>query len=75
MCLCANIVATAVAGEDTSSKFVTTIHAIQSGLLKLSALTPVMKVYRGVPDQLELPGKFGGRHGIEYGFMRCVVEP
>ena len=36
-----------LANEDTSSKFVTTIHAVNSGILKLSVLTPVLIVYRG----------------------------
>ena len=52
-------------GEETRGRFVTTIHSINSGILKLSNLTPVLCVYRGasglqLPEQLELPTKFGG---------------
>ena len=54
-----------LAGEETANRFVTTIHSINSGILKLSSLTPVLSVYRGasglrLPDQLEMPTKFGG---------------
>ena len=59
-----------LAGEDTSGRFVTTIHAVNSGILKLSLMTPVMTVFRGasglgLPEQLEAPPKFAGRMGIE----------
>jgi hypothetical protein len=45
---------------------------VNSGIIKLSVLTPVVDVYRGasgmrIPDQLEVANKFGGRLGIEFG--------
>ena len=59
-------------GEVTTGRFVTTIHAINSGIIKLSVLTPVITVYRGMsgltlPRELEIPTKFGSLLGIEYG--------
>ena len=53
----------------------TTIHAVNSGIIKLSALTPVITVFRGasglkLPKQLEIPDKYGSRLGIEYGCVR-----
>ena len=61
-----------LAGNLTTGRFVTTIHAVNSGIIKLSVLTPVVDVYRGaaglkIPDQLEVASKFGGRLGIEFG--------
>ena len=48
----------ALKNEITTGRFVTTIHAINSGIIKLSAITPVITVFRGatglrLPDQLE----------------------
>jgi tetratricopeptide (TPR) repeat protein len=68
-----------LAGQDTGGRFVTTCHAINSGLLKLSALTPVLSVFRGaagmkLPARLEVPDRFGGRLGIEYGFMSTTTD-
>ena len=47
-------------------------HAINSGIIKLAALTPVINVYRGMsglalPPQLKGTDKFGSRLAIEYG--------
>ena len=47
-------------------------HAINSGIVKLSSLTPVINVYRGMsglrlPPKLEGTDKFGSRLAIEYG--------
>ena len=47
-------------------------HAINSGIIKLAFLTPVINVFRGMsglalPKQLEGTDKFGSRMGIEYG--------
>ena len=63
-------------GEVTTGRFITTIHAINSGIIKLSVLTPVITVYRGMsglklPHELETPTKFGSLLGIEYGECRC----
>eukprot|EP01052_Picozoa_sp_SAG31_P022826 SAG31_NODE_1838_length_7128_cov_4.274125_3_plen_139_part_00 len=59
-------------GRVTTGRFVTTIHAINSGIVKLSTLTPTLTVYRGMsglplPGELESADKFGSRLGIEYG--------
>ena len=65
-------------GEVTTGRFVTTIHAINSGIIKLSVLTPVITVYRGMsgltlPPELETPTKFGSLLGIEYGECMTVA--
>ena len=66
-------------GELTAGRFVTTIHAINSGIIKLSVLTPVITVYRGMsglelPKELEIASKFGGKLGIEYSFMSTTTN-
>ena len=66
-------------GMDTAGRFVTTMHAVNSGLLKLSTLTPCMKVYRGtrgreMPMQLEVADKFASRVGIQLGFMSTTTD-
>ena len=53
-------------------------HAINSGIIKLAALTPVINVYRGMsglalPPQLEGTNKFGSRLAIEYGEFQLLV--
>ena len=57
----------------------TTIHAINSGIIKLSVLTPVITVYRGMsglelPKELKIASKFGGKLGIEYSFMSTTTN-
>ena len=59
--------------------FVTTLHAINSGIIKLSKLTPACTVYRGVaggvlPDQFWKPNEHGVMGGIELGFMSTTTE-
>ena len=54
--------------------YVTTLHAINSAVVKMSALTVATKVYRGsaglaLPDCFLKPDKFAVKGGIEYGFM------
>ena len=64
----------------TSGRFVTTIHAMNSGVLKLSVFTPITKVYRGaagmkMPAFLVYPDEFNSRLGIEMGFMSTTTDP
>ena len=54
-------------------------HAINSGIIKLASLTPVINVYRGMsglalPPQLEGTDKFGSRLAIEYGESELDVS-
>jgi hypothetical protein len=54
-------------------------HAINSGIIKLSSLTPLINVFRGMsglalPKQLEGTDKFGSSLAIEYGeFLALAV--
>ena len=53
--------------------FVTSLHAINSGIIKLSKHTPAKTVYRGVaggvlPDQFWTPNEHGVMGGVELGF-------
>ena len=55
-------------------------HAINSGIVKLSSLTPVINVYRGMtglalPPELEGTDKHGSRLAIEYGEFPALVGP
>ena len=65
--------------RSVKGKYVTTIHAINSGIIKLSTLTPVITVYRGMsglelPRDLEVANKFGGKLGIENSFMSTTTN-
>eukprot|EP01051_Picozoa_sp_SAG22_P011676 SAG22_NODE_1146_length_5374_cov_7.602654_3_plen_696_part_01 len=67
------------AGESVSNRFVTTVHCINSGILKLSRLQPACKMYRGVSGMLLPrcflePDQFNVRGGVEYGFMSCTTD-
>ena len=67
------------AANSTDGRFVTTIHAMNSGVLKLSVLTPITKVYRGaagmkMPERLMKPDAFNSRLGIEMGFMSTTTD-
>jgi hypothetical protein len=63
-------------------QFVTTIHAIVSGIIKLSSIMvlPIdRKVYRGLSD-IELPEEFweedayGSKGGVELGIMSTTLD-
>ena len=59
--------------------YTTTLHAINSAIVKLSKLTTVGKVYRGIagrvlPEQFWKPNKFGVRGGIETGFTSTTRD-
>ena len=63
----------------TKGSFVTTLHAINSGILKLSKLTKAATVYRGVaggvlPKQFWSPNEHGVMGGIELGFMSTTTQ-
>ena len=63
----------------TAGRFVTTIHSINSAILKLSQLTPIATVYRGcsgrdMPEQLLRPDAWGSKLGIEYGLMSTTTS-
>ena len=62
------------------NKYVTTLHVINSAVVKLGKLTHVGKVYRGIsrgklPREFWKPNKFKVRGGIEYAFMSCTRDP
>eukprot|EP01042_Synura_sphagnicola_P004989 gene4989-6355_t len=64
------------------NRYITTIHTIVSGIIKLSQVAelPVSrKVYRGLggmllPEKFWKPDAFGCRGGVEYGFMSTTTE-
>ncbi|CAK0788615.1 unnamed protein product, partial [Prorocentrum cordatum] len=61
------------------NRYVTTIHAINSCLLKLSKLQKAVTVYRGfsggvLPKEFWEENRDGVRGGIEFGFMSTTVE-
>lgn len=66
-----------VHGGLKGNQYRTTIHAIVSGVIKLSQCTvlpPSRKVYRGLggmllPDRFWQPDEFGCRGGVDFGFM------
>lgn len=59
---------------NTGGKFVTTIHAVTSGIIKLSKITPMGTVYRGttgrvLPARLREADDFGVKLGVEFGLV------
>ena len=59
--------------------FVTTLHAINSGIIKLSKQTPATTVYRGVaggvlPDQFWTANEHGVMGGIELALMSTTTD-
>merc|ERR1719487_2061878 len=57
----------------------TTIHAINSCVIKLSKLTKAGKVWRGIkdatlPKEFWVPNEMGVRGGIEYGFSSTTTD-
>jgi WD40 repeat protein len=66
-------------GVSVQGRFVTTLHAVNSGVIKLSRLQPKCKVYRGIngmklPRSFVQPDAFGVRSGVEYGFMSTSMD-
>jgi hypothetical protein len=67
------------AGLDVCGRFTSTLHAVNSGVVKLSQLQPATTVYRGVsgmkmPEPFLVPSKFNVRGGVEYGFMSATLD-
>ena len=61
------------------NKYTTTLHALNSAIIKLSKLTKASTVYRGVhdmvlPDQFWTPNKYGVRGGIDGAFMSTTLK-
>ena len=59
--------------------YVTTIHAINSCVIKLSKLTKAGKVWRGIkgatlPKEFWTPNEMGVRGGIEYAFSSTTTD-
>ena len=59
--------------------YTTTLHCINSAIIKLSKLTKAAKVYRGVwggvlPEACRTPNCFGVRGGVEGGFMSTTTD-
>ena len=65
--------------EQSLNKYTTTIHGINSAIIKLGKLTKATKVYRGIsgmalPDEFWKPNEFGVRGGVESAFMSTTLE-
>eukprot|EP01052_Picozoa_sp_SAG31_P003957 SAG31_NODE_157_length_22047_cov_5.897849_6_plen_1697_part_00 len=66
-------------GASVAKTFVTTIHMIQSGLVKLSRITPVRTVYYGLGG-VKLPRSFDhanvrdSKAGVEFGFVSASLS-
>jgi hypothetical protein len=63
-----------------ANKYTTTLHAINSCVLKLTKLTKAQPVYRGstgatLPESFFTPNKDGVCGGVEYGFTSSTVDP
>ena len=61
------------------NKYTTTMHAINSAIIKLSKLTSAGKVYRGVsggllPEVCRRPNSHGIKGGVEGGFMSTTFD-
>ena len=61
------------------NKYTTTLHGINSAIIKISKLTKATKVYRGIsgmalPKEFWKPNEFGVRGGVESAFMSTTLE-
>ena len=68
-----------VQAKDKVNRYTTTLHVINSGIVKTSKLTFASKVYRGVsgmalPDAFWQPNDAGVRGGIEGAFMSTTTD-
>eukprot|EP01052_Picozoa_sp_SAG31_P028816 SAG31_NODE_2813_length_5048_cov_8.252576_2_plen_574_part_00 len=66
-------------GMDARGCFVTTLHNINHGVIKLSYLSDTTRVYRGLagmklPETFLTPDATGVRAGVEYGFMSTTAN-
>ena len=58
------------AGQDVRGRFTTTLHVLNSGVLKLAKLQPAIPVYRGIsgmklPKSFTKKNKLNVRGGVE----------
>ena len=65
--------------KQSLNKYTTTLHAINSAIIKLGKLTKAIKVYRGIagmklPNEFWIPNEFGVRGGVEKAFMSTTTE-
>ena len=65
--------------KNSLNTYTTTLHAINSAIIKLGKLTQAKKVYRGVwggvlPEVCRTPNEYGVRGGIEGGFMSTTTD-
>jgi hypothetical protein len=66
-------------GMDVRGSFVTTLHVLNSGVLKLATVQPALTVYRGIsamklPDSFIHPNEDNIRGGVEYAFMSTTSD-
>ena len=59
--------------------YTTTLHTINSAIIKLGKLTPACKVYRGIsggvlPEQFRKPNKQNVCGGVEFSFMSTTTN-
>jgi WD40 repeat protein len=71
--------ATIGVGLDVCGRFTSTLHNINSGVVKLSQLQPATIVYRGIsgmklPEPFLVPSKHNVRGGVEYAFMSTTLD-
>jgi hypothetical protein len=69
----------AKAEEDDKIPFATTIHVLNSAIIKLSRVQKAERVYRGttggqLPDKFWTPNRDNIRGGIEMGFMSTTTN-
>ena len=79
VCVCVYVCVSCVLQLCKSNDYVTTIHGINSCVLKLSKLTKAAKVWRGIkdarlPPEFWAPNEMGVRGGIEYGFSSTTTD-
>ena len=61
------------------NKYITTLHGINSAVIKLSKLTTAKRVYRGIsgmalPEEFWKANDFGVKGGVENAFMSTTLE-
>ena len=66
-------------GKSVEKKFTTTLHGINSGVIKLSRMQPACEVYRGVggmrlPPAFVTPNSHNVRGGVENGFLSTTTD-
>jgi hypothetical protein len=68
-----------IAGHTSGNLYTTTLHVINSAVLKLGQLTKAEKVYRGIsyrtlPERMLKRDRFNTCGGVEYGFTSCSTN-